>query len=55
MWNADDTELWDEHDWIPYNAIKKAEHMYQVKDFDPKQAYDIQIAQALIKEDKRSE
>ena len=55
MWNADDTELWDEHDWIPYNAIKKAEHMYQVKDFDPKQAYDIQIAQALIKEDNQSE
>jgi hypothetical protein len=27
--------------------------MYQVKDFDPKQAYDIQIAEALIKEDKR--
>jgi hypothetical protein len=28
--------------------------MYQVNDFDPKQAYDIQIAQALIKENKQS-
>ena len=55
MWNADDAELWDEHDWVPYNAIKQAQGIYQVKDFDPKQAYDIQIAQALIKEDKQSE
>ena len=54
MWNADDSELWDEHGWVPYNAIRKAQNMYRVKDFDPKQAYDIQIAQALIKEDKQS-
>ena len=55
MWNSDDPKLWDEHGWIPYDAIKKAEGMYQVKDFDPKQAYDIQIAQALVKEDKQSD
>jgi hypothetical protein len=54
MWNSDDPKLWDEHGWIPYDAIKKAEAIYEVKDFDPKQAYDIQIAQALIKEDKES-
>jgi hypothetical protein len=55
MWNSDDAKLWDEHGWVPYEAIKKAQGMYQIKDFDPKQAYDIQIAQALIKEDKQSE
>ena len=54
MWNADDPELWDEHGWVPYDAIKKAQGIYEAKDFDPKQAYDIQIAQALIKEDKKS-
>jgi len=54
MWNADDPQLWEEHGWVPYDAIKQAQKMYEVKDFDPKQAYDIQIAQALIKEDKRA-
>jgi hypothetical protein len=28
MWNTDDQELWDEHGWIPYEAIKKAEGLY---------------------------
>jgi hypothetical protein len=54
MWNSDDPQLWEEHGWVPYDAIKQAQKMYEVKDFDPKQAYDIQIARALIKEDKRS-
>jgi hypothetical protein len=54
MWNLDDPQLWEEHGWIHYDAIKQAQKMYAVKDFDPKQAYDIQIAQALIKEDKRA-
>ena len=35
MWNSDDAKLWDEHGWVPYEAIKKAQGMYQIKDFDP--------------------
>ena len=54
MWNSDDPQLWEEHGWVPYDAIKQAQKMYAVKDFDPKQAYDIQIARALIKENKRA-
>ena len=54
MWNSDDPQLWEEHGWIPYSAITQARAIYEVKDFDPKQAYDIQIARALINEDKRS-
>jgi hypothetical protein len=45
--------LWEEHGWVPYDAIKQAQEIYTVKEFDPKQAYDIQIAQALIREHKR--
>jgi hypothetical protein len=51
MWNADDPELWEAHGWVAYDAIKQAQEMYAVKDFDPKQAYDIRIAEALIKEE----
>ena len=54
MWNSDDPQLWEEHGWVSYDAIKQAQEIYAVKDFDPKQAYDIQIAQALLKEDRRA-
>jgi hypothetical protein len=24
LWNADDTALWDEHGWVPYEAVRQA-------------------------------
>ncbi len=50
LWNADEPGLWDEHGWVPYGAVKKAGSMYQGKKFDPGQAYDLQLALALIEE-----
>jgi hypothetical protein len=51
LWNPDDPELWDEHGWIPYEAIKQAGAMYdREKDFKPNQAYDLEIARAVLKE-----
>ncbi len=51
LWNADDPELWTEHGWIPYDAILQAQAMYQKKnDFDPKRAYDVDIAKAVLRE-----
>ena len=41
LWNADELRLWDEHVWVHYEAVKKAESMYQGKKFDPEQAYDL--------------
>ncbi len=52
LWNADDPDLWEEHGWVPYGAIKKAAGMYRSNNFDPNQAYDIEIAKTLIKERK---
>lgn len=52
LWNAEDASLWNDHGWVPYDAIRKAEEMYQKKaNFDPREAYDIHIAKALLKED----
>jgi hypothetical protein len=51
LWNADEPRLWEEHGWVPYEAIKRAEAIYQGKNFDPKQAYDLQVALSLIEED----
>jgi len=53
LWNSDDPELWDEHGWVAYEAIKQAAGMYTGTNFDPKQAYDMDLARALIKEDKQ--
>ncbi|MBW1706077.1 MAG: hypothetical protein JRJ86_13060 [Deltaproteobacteria bacterium] len=52
LWNSDAPELWDEHGWIPYEAIKQAEAMYdREKDFKPNEAYNLEIAKAVLKED----
>ena len=54
MWSAEDSKLWEDHDWVPYGAVKKATEMYEGQAIDPKQAYDIEIARALLKEAKKA-
>jgi hypothetical protein len=44
--------LWQEHGWVPYSAIRNAAEMYTGKNFDPKYAYDIELAKALLKHGK---
>jgi hypothetical protein len=49
LWNADDPDLWTEHDWVPYGAIRAATRMYKkTGDFDPADAYDIRVAADLL-------
>ncbi|MDM8552465.1 hypothetical protein QUF72_20430 [Desulfobacterales bacterium HSG2] len=48
LWFADDPELWKEHGWMPYDAILEAATMYE-GDFDPREAYNIDIARELIR------
>ncbi len=50
MWNQDDPQMWEEHGWVPYDAIVEAQSMYEGGPFDPTKAYDMKIAQALIDE-----
>jgi len=51
LWNTDDPKLWEQHGWVPYDAIIQAQTMYQQKnDFNPRQAYDLEIAKAVLKE-----
>lgn len=52
MWNQDDPQMWEEHGWVPYDAIVQATAMHEGSGaFDPKKAYDLKAAQALIDED----
>ena len=51
MRNEDDPSIWNDHGWVPYSAIQQAQVLYQNRGtFDPKQAYDLQIAKALIED-----
>ena len=50
LWNQDDPKLWDEHGWVPYDAIKAAIKLYEGGQFNPTDAYDLNLARALIKE-----
>ncbi len=55
LWSADDEILWKEHGWVPYEAIKQATAMYQKNNFNPSQAYDFNMAKALLKESEQSD
>ncbi len=50
LWNADDPQMWTEHGWAPYGAIKQAATMSKNKAFDASHAYDIEAAKALLRE-----
>jgi hypothetical protein len=51
LWNQEDPKLWEEHGWVPRSVIEQAKAIYR-KDgpFDPGQAYDYNLADALVKE-----
>lgn len=54
MWNADDDRMWDEHGWVPYTAIREATALYEQSEtgFDPRRAYDLDAARALVEEQR---
>jgi hypothetical protein len=50
MWNQDDPQMWEDHGWVPHDAILQAQAMYDGGAFDPGRAYDLNLAQALIRD-----
>jgi len=51
MRNEDDPSVWTDHGWLAYDAIQQAQVLYaQRGQFDPKRAYDIKIANVLIRD-----
>lgn len=49
IWNQDDPQMWEAHGWVPYDAIIQAQAMYKGKGFDPRKAYDLNVAKALLR------
>ncbi len=55
LYQADEKKMWDEHGWVPHDAIIQAVEIYEKKSangFDPTEAYNIDIAKELLKEDR---
>ncbi len=51
LWNQVDEKLWNEHGWVPYDAIKQAQKIYNGKGFEPDQVYNLVLARQLIRDD----
>jgi len=55
FWNADAPEIWDKQRWVAYDEIVKATAAYKDKKRNPIEAYDVEVAKNLIKEDKEEQ
>lgn len=53
LWNQDDPDLFDDHGWVPWGAIKKAMGLFAGKGFDPAKAYDLGVARMILKDAER--
>jgi hypothetical protein len=55
LWNQDDPELWTQHGWIAYGAVRQASNMYgqnRSGGFNPEAAYDLSLAKTLLNDDR---
>ena len=50
LWNSEHPEIWERHDWIPYEAIEEAAAEYKKRGSgaDPLEMYDLAVAKRLL-------
>lgn len=50
LWNQEHPEIWERHDWIPYEAIEAAAAEYRNRKSgnDPLEMYDLDVARRLL-------
>lgn len=55
MWDAEHEEVWTKHDWIPLSVIRMAAELFRSehKDSDPVSLYDVDVAEALLREQEK--
>jgi hypothetical protein len=49
MWSRADPRVWEGHEWIPLDVVRRAAAMYTGSGADPTEFYDIHVARALLK------
>nr|WP_126381524.1 hypothetical protein [Desulfovibrio ferrophilus] len=52
MWNAQHQEVWDKHEWIPFDVVKTAARMYKNETRNPLALYDEDVAKRLIEDER---
>ena len=55
LWEAEHPEVWEQHQWLPYEVICQAAAMYKKErnqEADPLKIYDLNVAKALLKENR---
>lgn len=55
LWHAEFPMVWERHDWVPQKALEAAAAMYRESGnaANPMALYDIAVATALIREERR--
>lgn len=48
LWNEADPALWDDHGWLPWDAVQQAMALRTPRDFDANRAYDPEVARAVL-------
>ena len=50
LWNSEHPEIWERHDWMPYDAIEAAAAEYKKRGAgtDPLELYDLGVAKRLL-------
>lgn len=55
LWNSEDAMIWDKHSWISMEAIRQAAALYDSNKPDPLKLYDLQVAEAVLRDAKRDD
>ena len=58
LWDSDNPETWEHHNWIPWSAIQQAAELYRREKQGggpPLHLYDIEVAVRLIRDEFRPE
>lgn len=52
LWNQENPRIWDRHEWLPFDVVQQAAAQYTGKGGPPLALYDLDVALALIREER---
>lgn len=52
LWNQEQPKIWDQHGWLSFDVVQQAAAHYTGKGGAPMALYDLDVAMALIREER---